>query len=147
RPARHGHPQLGDEARLRERLAVGTRDAELLPGIVRMRGLVRAAPACAYLVAPVLAAPVFAAVDQITRATPECVVRLAEWIDLAVAVVVEADIEPDFRHPLRVAHGARPRADHLLRIAPAFVHDAQRVDQLRLPVRATAGLAPGERSE
>src|SRR5882724_5862243 len=93
------------------------------------------------------AAPILAAIDQIARAAPKRIVWPAEWIDLAVAVIVEADIEPDFRHPLRVPHRAGPRADHLLGCAPALVDDAQRVDQLGFPIGAPARLAPGERRE
>src|SRR5436853_91399 len=46
-----------------------------------------------------------------------------------------------------MAHRARPGADHLLRRSPAFLDDAQRVDQLGLPIRAPARLAPGKRGE
>src|SRR5215218_9046014 len=55
-----------------------------------------------------LAAVILATVEQIARAGAERVVGLAERRDAAVLVVVHADIEPDFRHPLRVSHRARP---------------------------------------
>ena len=147
RPARDRHPQFRGEIRLRKRLAVRTRHAQRLPCLIAARRFVRRLAGRAHLVAPVLAAPVFAAIDQIARARAERVVRPAERIDLAVAVIVETDVEPDFRHPLAVAHRAGPGADHLLRFAPALLHDAHRIDQLGLPIGAPARLAPGERRE
>ena len=94
-----------------------------------------------------LAAVIFAAVEQIARAGAERVVGLAERRDAAVLVVVHADIEPDFRHPLRMAHRAGPGAAHFLRRAPAAVDDLQRVDQLGFPIGAAARLVPGQRRE
>jgi hypothetical protein len=44
-----------------------------------------------------------------------------------------------------MAHGAGPRADHFLRLAPAAVDDDEGIEQLRFPVTAAARLAPGQR--
>ena len=94
-----------------------------------------------------LAAAILAAVHQVTRGRGERIVRAAERADLAVAVVVHAHVEPDFRHPLRVAHGARPGAAHLLGRAPTALDDDECVEQFLLPIGATARLAPRERRE
>src|SRR5215213_11308012 len=91
-----------------------------------------------------LAAVILATVEQIARAGAERVVGLAEWRDAAVLVVVHADIEPDFRHPLRMAHRAGPGSPHFLRRAPAAIDDLQRIDQLGFPIAPAARLVPGE---
>src|SRR5207248_3191964 len=93
--ARNGHPQLRGEIRIGKRLPVRARDAECLPRRIAARSLVRAAPGRAHLVTPVLAAPVFAAVDEVARTRAQRIVRLVERIDAAVAIVIDADIEPD----------------------------------------------------
>ena len=93
------------------------------------------------------AAAIFAAIEQIARAGAQRVVGFAEWRDFPVAVVVGADIEPDFRHPLGMAHRAGPGAAHLLRRAPAAIDDLQRVDQLGFPIGAAARLVPGQCGE
>src|SRR5206468_246497 len=65
-PAGHWHPQFRRRGALRERLAVGARDADFLPRIVSARR--RAAPQTlwnAHLVAPVFTAAILAALDQI----------------------------------------------------------------------------------
>ena len=90
---------------------------------------------------------IFAAIDQKARAGAERIVGLAERRHPAVAVVIHADIEPDFRHPLGMAHRAGPRAAHLLRRAPAAIDDLQRIDQFGFPIGAAARLVPGERRE
>ena len=54
------------------------------------------------------AAAVFAAIDEVLRAAPERVVRLVEGIDLAIAVIVDTDVEPHLGHPLGMSHGACP---------------------------------------
>ena len=94
-----------------------------------------------------LAAPVFAALDEVARRRAERVVRRPERRDLAVAVIVDAGMEPDFGHPLSVAHGARPRADHFCRRTPALLNDGQRVDQLGFPVFAPPRLGPCQRRQ
>src|SRR3954469_6998111 len=94
-----------------------------------------------------LAAVITAAVDEIFGGRAQRVVGLAEWRHLAVAVIVDADIEPDFRHPLRMPHRAGPGALHLLRCAPALVDNAERIDQLGLPIGLATWLVPGERSQ
>ena len=93
------------------------------------------------------AAVVLAAIDQIARAGAQRIVGLAERRDAAVLVVVHADIEPDFRHPLGMAHRAGPGSAHFLRRAPAAVDDLQGVDQFGFPIGAAARLVPGERCE
>ena len=145
RPARNRRPYLRGRGGLRERLAVGAGDAGRLP--------CRVGPAAAHLtgrahlVAPMLAAVPLAAIDEIFCGRAQRVVGLAERRHLAVAVVVDADIEPDFRHPLRMSHRAGPGSLHLLRRAPALVDDAQRVDQLGLPIGFSSRLVPGERGK
>ena len=94
-----------------------------------------------------LARMIFAAVEQIFRGRAERVVGLAERRNLAVAVIVDADMEPDFRHPLGVAHRTGPGAAHLLRSAPAAIDDAKRVDQLAFPIGLAARRVPGERGQ
>src|SRR5712691_12242860 len=94
-----------------------------------------------------LAGAVLAALDEILRGAGERVVGLAERRHAAVAVIVEPDVEPDFRHPLGVAHGAGPGAAHFLGRAPAAIDDDEGVEQLLLPIGAAARLAPGERGE
>src|SRR6185312_1039320 len=144
--ARHRRPELRAGVRLWKRLAVGAGDAGAGPGRIGAAAAVAAA-ARAHLIAPMLAAVILAAIDQVFRGRAECVVGLAKGRDLAVAVVVDADIEPDLRHPLGVAHRAGPGAVHLLRRAPALVDDAQRVDELGLPISLAPRLVPGERRE
>ncbi len=138
-------PELRRRVRLRERLAVGSDDAGAGPG--RIGAAAAGAAGRADLVAPVLAAVPLAAIDQIFRRRSQRVVGAAERRDLAIAVVVEADIEPDFGHPLRVAHRAGPGAVHFLRGAPATLHDLHRVDQLGLPIGLAPRLVPGERRQ
>ena len=146
RTAGDRHPHLRRCVRLRERLAVGARDAGAGP--CRIGPAAARSPAgAADLIAPMLAAVILAAVEQIARAGAERVVGLAERRDAAVLVVVHADIEPDFRHPLRVAHRAGPGAAHFLRRAPAAVDDFQRVDQLGFPIGAAARFVPGQRCQ
>src|SRR5262249_13850493 len=77
----------------------------------------------------------------------ERVVGFAKGRYLAVAIVVDPDIEPDFRHPLRVPHRAGPRSAHLLGRAPAAIDNAQRIDELALPIGLAARLVPGKRGE
>ena len=146
RAARDRHPHLRRCIRLRERLAVGARDAGAGPCRI---GAVAAGGGAgrAHLIAPMFAAVIFAAIDQIARAGAERVVGLSERRHPAVLVVVHADIEPDFRHPLGMAHRAGPGAAHFLRRAPAAIDDLQRVDQLGFPIGAAARLVPGQRRE
>src|SRR5262249_11969856 len=127
-------------------LAVGTRDACARPGRIGAVAVLGGA-ASTYLVAPMFAAVIVTAVDQIFRGRAERIVRLAERRDLAVAVIVDTDIQPDFRHPLRMSHRAGPGADHFLRRAPAAIDDPERVDQLAFPIGLAARLVPGERGE
>src|SRR6201999_2126000 len=99
RPARHRHPQLRRGARLREWRAVGTGDAGARP----CRVGAAAAGGCtvgADFVAPVFAAMILAAIDEKARGRAERIVRFSERRYPAVMVVVDADIEPDLRHPL-----------------------------------------------
>jgi hypothetical protein len=56
----------------------------------------------------VFAASVFAAIDEEARGGAERIVGFAERRNAAVAIVIEPDIEPDFRHPLRMPHRAGP---------------------------------------
>ena len=93
------------------------------------------------------AAPVFAALDKKTRRRAERVVRRAERRNLAVAVIVDAEMQPDLRHPLGMAHGAGPGADHFRGRTPAALNNLQRVDQFVFPIFAPARLAPGERGQ
>jgi hypothetical protein len=51
-----------------------------------------------------LAPPVLAALDEIARRGCERIVRRAERRDLAVMVVVDAEMQPHLGHPLGVAH-------------------------------------------
>ena len=101
----------------------------------------------AHFIAPMLAAPIVAALDEKARGRCQRVVRRTVGRDFAVAVIVDAHIQPDFRHPLGVAHGAGPGADHFLRRAPAALNDDQSVDQLPLPIGAPARFAPGQRRQ
>ena len=94
-----------------------------------------------------LVAMVLAAIDQITRAGAERVVGFSKRRHPAVLVVVHSDIEPNFRHPLGVPHGAGPRPPHLIRRAPAAIDDLQCVDQLGFPIGAAARLVPCQRRE
>ena len=94
-----------------------------------------------------LAAVILAAIDQILRGRAERIVGFAERRNLAVAVIVDADIEPDFRHPLRMSHRAGPRSAHLLRRRPAAIDDSERIDQFGFPIGLAARLVPGERGE
>src|SRR5262249_39532336 len=96
------------------------------------------------LITPMFAAVILAAIDQIFRSRAERVIRLAKWRDLAVAVIVDADIEPNLRHPLRVTHGASPGAAPLLRRAPAALDNAHRIDQLAFPIGLAPWLVPGQ---
>ena len=146
RSARHRHPHLRRRIGLRERLAVGAGDAGARPGRIAAAAA-RCSAGRADFIAPMLATVIFPAIDQITRGGTERIVRLAEWRHPAVAIVIDADIEPDLGHPLGVSHRAGPRSPHLLRRAPAAIDDAQRIDQLRLPIGAAAGFVPGERGQ
>src|SRR5262249_10030143 len=124
------------------------RHAGLLPAFVGSRRPCAGRPgSAAHLVAPVLAGAILAALDEILRSAGESVVGLAERRHPAVAVVVEPDIEPHLRHPLGMAHGARPGAAHLLGRAPAPLDDDERVEQFLLPIGAAARLSPRERRE
>src|SRR5262249_54868491 len=118
----------------------------LLPGLIAAR-----CPAytClrAHLVAPVLAAPVFSALHEIARGRAKGVVGSAERVDASVAVVVEADVQPDLRHPLGVAHGAGPGAAHLGWVAPAALGDDEPIAQLLPPTGAPPRLTPGQCGE
>ena len=146
RPAGDRHPHLRRCIGLRKRLAVGARHAGAGPGRIAPAAA-RGAAGRADFITPMLAAMIFAAVDQIARGGAQRIVGLAERRHPAVLVVIHADIEPDFRHPLGVSHGAGPRAAHLLRRAPAAIDHAQRVDQLGFPIGAAARLVPCERGE
>ena len=146
RSALHRHPHLRGGVRLREWLAVGARDAGAGPRRVA------AAAACgtarrAHFITPMFAAMIFAAIDQKARAGTQRIVGLAERRHPAVPVVIHADIEPDFRHPLGMPHRAGPRSPHLLRRAPAAIDDLQRVDQFGFPIGAAARFVPGERRQ
>jgi hypothetical protein len=70
-----------------------------------------------------LAPPVLAALDEIARRGCERIVRRAERRDLAVMVVVDAEMQPHLGHPLGVAHRTGPRANHFLRGAPTTLDD------------------------
>jgi hypothetical protein len=61
-----------------------------------------------HFVPPRFAALILAALEQVARGSCERVVRLAERVDAAVLVVIDADLEPHLRHPLGVAHRAGP---------------------------------------
>src|SRR5262249_61942101 len=144
-PGSPGHP---------ERLGWGTRRAAGAPPPAFPRPSVvpppppPAPPASpAYLVAPVLARAILAALDEILRRAGEPVVGLAEGRHPSVAVVVEPDIKPHLRHPLGMAHGACPGAAHLLGRASAALDGDECVEQLLLPIGAAARLSPRERRE
>src|SRR5690606_26891657 len=96
RTARHGHPTTCLRAGDWIGLAVRAHDAGFLPGRIAARSGWRWA---LHLVAPRLAAPVFAALNEVAAGACERIVRPPERIDAAVSVVIGADIEPDFRHP------------------------------------------------
>ena len=56
-------------------------------------------------------------------------------------------MQPDLRHPLGVAHRARPGADHVGWLRPAAIDDRERVEQFGFPIAPPARLAPGERGQ
>ena len=99
------------------------------------------------LAAPGFAAAILAALEQIARGAGQRIVRLAEGIDAAVMVEIDAHVQPYLGHPLRVTHGAGPGADHLRRLRPAAIDDGQRVEQLGFPIGAPPRLAVGQRRE
>src|SRR5215470_1721729 len=96
---------------LRKGPTVGAHDTGGSPRLVTARGFTplraRRQPD---FVTPMLATAVLAALNEIARGRGERIVGTAERRDPAVAVVVDADVEPHFRHPLGVSHGAGPRA-------------------------------------
>ena len=120
------------------------RDAAIAHALRRGRGKPARKP---HLVAPGFAAPVMAALREVARGAGDRVVRLAVRRDAAVTIVVDPHVQPHLRHPLGVAHGAGPGADHFLRARPAALDDHQRIGELLLPVGAPPRLAPGERRE
>src|SRR3954454_5068249 len=85
-----------------------------------------------------------AALNEVARGRTERVVRPPERIDAAVAVVIEADVQPHFRHPLGVAHRTGPGAVHLGRCRPATLDDHEGIEKFLLPIGPSARLAPGE---
>ena len=131
--------------------AVGASHAQIVPFRVRAHRPViceaRLAGRRLHLTAPGLAAPVVSALDQEARRAGKRIVRLAERRGAAVAVIVDAHVEPHLRHPLRVTHRACPRADHLLGFGPAAVDDGECVEQFGFPIFSPARLAPGEGGE
>ena len=58
--------------------------------------------------APVFTGVILAAIEQIFCGGGQRVVGLAERRNLAVAIIVDAEMQPDFRHPLGMAHRAGP---------------------------------------
>src|ERR1700734_1953716 len=89
-----------------------------------------------------LAAPVFAALDKKLGRRRQRVVGRPERRNLAVMAIIDAEMKPDFRHPLRVTHRAGPGADHLGGCTPAILDDRERVDQFLFPVAAAMRLGP-----
>src|SRR5208282_313053 len=71
RSARHRHPGFCRSVGLRKILAVGALDAERRPGGIAARGLAAERPRHAHLKTPMLAAPIFAAFDEITGGRAE----------------------------------------------------------------------------
>src|SRR3954453_2000261 len=144
--ALHRHPHLRARIRLRKSLAIGSRYAGACPSGVAAAAT-GAASRSAHLIAPMLATVIFAPVEQIPRGGAQRVVGLAERRHPAVTIVVNPDIEPDLRHPLRVSHRAGPGPAHLFRRAPAAIHYPKCVDQFGLPIGAPAWLVPRERRQ
>src|SRR4051794_34263065 len=132
---------------MREWLPVGPDHADLLPGIVGARRFAAYTPWHTHLVTPMLAPAILAAFQKKACGRTERVVGAPEGTDLAVAVVVHADIEPDFRHPLGMAHGSRPGAAHLLRSAPAPLDDHECIEQFLFPIFLAPRFTPGKRSQ
>src|SRR5215472_2467639 len=85
---------------LREGLPVGGPNVDRLPGCVAARACAADRAGHAHFVAPMLAASIAAALDEIAGRGRKRVVRRAVGRNLAVAVIVDAEMEPDFRHPL-----------------------------------------------
>jgi hypothetical protein len=56
-------------------------------------------------------------------------------------------MQPDFRHPLGMPHGAGPGAHHFFRRAPATLNDRQGIDQFAFPIAAAARLGPCQRRQ
>ena len=115
-PARDRNPQLRGCSGMGKGLAVGAGYPRLLPGLESLRDAPSRAPpeTPLNLVAPVLAAAISAALDQILRGAGDRVIGLAEGRNASITIVIDATCEPYLRHPLGVAHGARPGAAHLL---------------------------------
>jgi hypothetical protein len=118
-------PRLGFV--FRKRLTVGADNAKLLPLCVTARGMTRACRH-AHLIAPMFVAAVLASLGKELRGCRKRVVGRPERRNLSIVVIIDSKMEPDFRHPLGVAHGAGPRASHFGRRAPAVLNDGKRVD-------------------
>src|SRR6185369_5931115 len=108
-------------------------DASACPGGVGAVAAGRTAGGADFI-PPMLTSVIFAAIDQIARGGTQCIVRFPERRHPAVMIVVDPNVEPYFRHPLGMSHGAGPGSPHFLRRAPAAVDDAERIDQLGLPI-------------
>ena len=151
RAAGDRNPQLDLIAGPLELFAIGSAKAVAVPrGIAPHRPVVGHALTARRhldLAAPGFAAPPFAALDQVARGAGQRVIRLAERIDAPVAIEIDADPQPHLGHPLRVAHGAGPRADHGVGPRPVAIDDLERVDQFGFPIAAAARLAEGEGGE
>jgi len=106
------NPELGLVAGPRKRGVVGAAHAQTVPFRVRTHRPVICEPCLAgrhsHLTAPGFAASVISALEQVACRAGEGIVRLAERRCPAVAVVVDAHVQPNLRHPLRVAHRAGP---------------------------------------
>src|SRR5262249_53673152 len=64
--------------------------------------------------------------------------------DAPIPVTVNAHVEPDLRHPLRVSHGAGPGADHVFFVRPTAFDDEESIEELSFPIGASARLAPSQ---
>ena len=145
RSAGFGDPELRRCVRLREWLAVGAHHASARPCRISPAALGRSLGT--HFIAPMFAGTILAAIDQIFGGRAERVVGPAEGRDFSVAVIVDADMEPDLGHPLGMAHRAGPGAAHLWRRTPALVDNVQRIDELAFPIGFSARRIPGERGK
>src|SRR5262249_38960002 len=133
--------------RMRERLAIGADHAELMPGLITASVVATDPARHPHLVAPMLAPAILTALHEKTGGRAQRIIGPPERTHTSVAIVIHADVEPDLRHPLRMPHGARPGAAHLLRRSPAALNNHERIEQLLLPIFLAARFTPGERRQ
>src|SRR5258708_6141694 len=125
----HGLPETGMLVGPWERLPVGLQHSRSLPAYncAHSRLATSRTVGKTDLIAPALATPVIAPLQEVLSCASQRVIRRAKGRNSPITVKIDTHVQPDCGHPLSVSHRACPRPYHVVGCAPSALNNDERV--------------------